>query len=96
MLRNAVQHLFSRLMPRGAAAALVATAIALPAGAGAAVALADGGNTSAVAINTTDGSSVFKLAFAIKQVSGSVVDNQDAAVAYSSCDACQTVAISIQ
>jgi len=72
-------------------------ALAIPAGGGAAVALADaGGNTSAVATNTRDGSSVFKLVFQIRQVSGSVVDNQNAAVAYASCTACQTVAISIQ
>lgn len=96
MLRIATRKQFSRLIPRTAAAVLAAAAIALPAGAGAAIAVADGGNTSAVAINTTDGSSVFKLAFAIRQVTGSVVDNQNAAVAYSDCSACQTVAISIQ
>jgi putative peptide zinc metalloprotease protein len=76
---------------------LIAAALAVPAGTGAAIALADnGGNTSAVAINTKDGSSVFRLMFQIRQVSGSVVDNQNAAVAYSSCTSCQTVAISIQ
>jgi putative peptide zinc metalloprotease protein len=76
---------------------VLAALLALVAGGGAAVALADGGgDTSAVAINTKDGSSVFRLAFQIRQVSGSVVDDQNAAVAYSSCTACQTVAISIQ
>jgi putative peptide zinc metalloprotease protein len=55
-----------------------------------------GGDTSAVAINTKDGSSVFKLAFQIRKVTGDVVDNQNAAVAYASCTECQTVAISIQ
>jgi putative peptide zinc metalloprotease protein len=55
-----------------------------------------GGDTSAVAINTRDGSSVFKLAFQIRKVTGDVVDNQNAAVAYASCTECQTVAISIQ
>lgn len=54
------------------------------------------GDTSAVAINTKDGSSVFKLAFQIRKVTGDVVDNQNAAVAYASCTECQTVAISIQ
>jgi putative peptide zinc metalloprotease protein len=96
MLRIDPRNLLSRLIPRTAAAILATVAIALPAGAGTAIALADGGNTSAVAINTKDGSSVFKLAFAIRQVTGSVVDNQNVAVAYSSCAACQTVAISIQ
>jgi putative peptide zinc metalloprotease protein len=90
------RKLIHRLISRPALGLLVAAAIALPAGGGAAIALADGGNTSAVAINTKDGSSVFRLAFMIRQVSGSVVDNQNAAVAYSSCTACQTVAISIQ
>lgn len=52
--------------------------------------------TSAVAINTKDGSSVFKLAFAIRRVTGDVVDATNAAVAYASCTECQTVAISIQ
>jgi putative peptide zinc metalloprotease protein len=74
----------------------LALVLAAPAGAGAGVALADGPNTSAVAVNTKDGSSVFRLAFAVKKVAGSVVDPQNAAVAVASCDACKTVAISIQ
>ena len=53
-------------------------------------------DTAAVAINTKDGSSIFRLAFSIQRVAGDVVDNQNAAVAYASCEACQTVAISIQ
>jgi putative peptide zinc metalloprotease protein len=57
-------------------------------------ALAD--DTAAVAINTKDGSSVFRLAFAIKRAAGDVVDNSNAAVAFASCTDCQTVAISIQ
>jgi putative peptide zinc metalloprotease protein len=59
-------------------------------------ALAEGGDTAAVAVNTKDGSSIFKLAFAIKRVAGDVVDNSNAAVAFASCSNCQTVAISIQ
>lgn len=59
-------------------------------------ALAQGGDTAAVAVNTRDGSSIFKLAFAIKRVAGDVVDNSNAAVAFASCSNCQTVAISIQ
>src|SRR3712207_6568132 len=59
-------------------------------------AAAAGGDTSAVAINTKDGSSVFRLAFAIKRVAGDVVDNENAAVAYSRCERCRSVAISIQ
>jgi putative peptide zinc metalloprotease protein len=59
-------------------------------------ALAEGGDTAAVAVNTKDGSSIFKLAFAIKRVAGDVVDTSNAAVAFASCSNCQTVAISIQ
>jgi putative peptide zinc metalloprotease protein len=54
------------------------------------------GDTAAVAVNTKDGSSLFKLAFAIKRVAGDVVDNGNAAVAFASCSNCRTVAISIQ
>lgn len=53
-------------------------------------------DTAAVAVNTKDGSSIFKLAFAIKRAAGDVVDNGNAAAAISSCDECRTVAISIQ
>ena len=53
-------------------------------------------DTASVAVNTKDGSSIFRLAFAIKRAGGDVVDNINAAVAFSSCTDCQTVAISIQ
>lgn len=96
MLHKPKPNLLFRLLPRTAASILVAAVIALPAGAGTAIALADNGDTSAVAINTRDGSSIFKLTFAVRQVSGNVVDSQNAAVAFSSCSDCQTVAISIE
>lgn len=87
----------SRLITRRTIGLLLAALVALPTVGGTAVALADGGgNTSAVAVNTQNGSSVFRLVFQIRQVSGSVVNNQNAAIAYASCNACQTVAISIQ
>jgi putative peptide zinc metalloprotease protein len=54
------------------------------------------GDTAAVAVNTKDGASVFRLAFQIKKVAGDVVDNGNAAVAFSSCESCRTIAISIQ
>jgi putative peptide zinc metalloprotease protein len=73
-----------------AVAALTAPALAHP---GTAFA---GDDNAAVAINTKSDSSIFKLAFAIRQVAGDVVDNTNAAVAYSSCERCQTVAIAIQ
>jgi putative peptide zinc metalloprotease protein len=73
--------------------ALVLAAVAL---AGAAPAASAAQDSSAVAINTKDDSSIFKLAFSLKQVSGDVVDQTNAAVAYASCSNCQTVAIAIQ
>lgn len=54
------------------------------------------GDSSAVAINRRDGSSVFRLAFSVKRVMSSEVDADNAAVAYASCTDCQTVASSIQ
>jgi putative peptide zinc metalloprotease protein len=76
--------------------ALIALILALAAGGGLAVAQGASGDTSAVAVNTKDNSSVFKLAFQIRRVAGGTVDDQNAAVAYASCDACRTVAVSIQ
>jgi putative peptide zinc metalloprotease protein len=54
------------------------------------------GDNAAIAINTKDGSSLFKFAFSLKKVLGDVVDNENAAVAYSSCESCKTTAIAIQ
>lgn len=77
-------------------AATLALCLVVLAGAVPGVAWADGGDTTAVAINTRDGASIFRLAFQIRRVAGSVVDQQNAAVAYSSCTECQTVAIAFQ
>ena len=52
-------------------------------------------DSSAVAVNTKDGKSVFKLAFKVKKVTGDV-DATNTAVAYSSCTDCRTVAAAIQ
>jgi putative peptide zinc metalloprotease protein len=93
---NRLTNIRSRVSSRSARLLVVASLIALPGGAGAAVAAAASGDSLAVAVNTKDGSSVFKLTFAINKVAGSSVTNQNAAIAYSSCTACQTVAISIQ
>jgi putative peptide zinc metalloprotease protein len=57
---------------------------------------AQAGDNAAVAINTKDGSSLFKFAFSIKKVAGDVVDQTNAAVAFSSCESCETTAIAIQ
>jgi putative peptide zinc metalloprotease protein len=54
-------------------------------------------DTSAVAVNTTDGATVFELAFEIHKLTGSdPVTQQNLAVAYASCTACTTIAVSIQ
>jgi putative peptide zinc metalloprotease protein len=55
-----------------------------------------GGNTTAIAINTKDGSDIFRIAFAIKRAMGDVIDSGNAAVAFASCTDCETVAVSIQ
>lgn len=70
---------------------LLAVALAAPG-----TARAQGGDNTAVAINTRDGASIFRLAFSIKRVAGEVVDNTNAAVAFSSCNSCQTTAIAVQ
>jgi putative peptide zinc metalloprotease protein len=56
----------------------------------------DDGDNAAVAINTKDGSSLFEFAFSLTKVTGDVVDNENAAVAYASCENCRTTAIAIQ
>lgn len=50
----------------------------------------------AVAVNTKDGSSIFKFSFSVARVMGDSVTNTNAAVAYASCTDCQTTAIAIQ
>jgi putative peptide zinc metalloprotease protein len=73
---------------------LVASALAMGLAAGApGAAKAD---NSAIAINTHDGSSVFRFAFAIRHVGGDVVDETNSAVAFASCTDCQTTAIAIE
>ena len=79
-------------MRRLAAAVVLAAALL----AGAAPASAPAQDNTAIAINTKDDSSLFKLAFSIKQVASDTVDQANAAVAYASCQECQTVAIAIQ
>lgn len=50
----------------------------------------------AVAVNTQDGRSVFKIAFSVRTMRGDTVSPTNAAVASSSCTDCQTVAVAIQ
>lgn len=53
-------------------------------------------DNSAVAINTKDGASIFKLAWKVKRIAGDTVAETNAAVAYSSCTNCEATAIAIQ
>lgn len=54
------------------------------------------GDTAAVAVNTKDGASIFRLAFSVRRVVGDVVDQSNAAAAVASCIDCQTVALAFQ
>jgi putative peptide zinc metalloprotease protein len=54
------------------------------------------GDNAAIAVNTKDGTTVFKVAFAIRHVMGDVVDQTNGAVAYDSCTDCAAVAIAFE
>jgi putative peptide zinc metalloprotease protein len=73
--------------------ALAMTAVLAPGHAGAE---STGNDNTAIAVNTKDGSSLFKLSFRISRVMGDTVDSGNAAVAYASCTDCQTTAVAIQ
>ena len=68
-------------------------AVALPAGALPAYAGAD---NSAIAINTTDGKTVYRIAIKVTRNNTQVVTNTNIAFAYSTCTGCNTVAIAFQ
>jgi putative peptide zinc metalloprotease protein len=53
-------------------------------------------DNTAVAINTKDGSDLFRLAFAIDRVMVGEDQPDNGAAAYASCEACKTTAIAIQ
>jgi len=55
-----------------------------------------GGDNAAISVNTKDGTTVFKVAFAIRHVMGDVVDDTNGAVAYASCTDCAAVAIAFE
>lgn len=55
-----------------------------------------GPDNAAVAVNTNDESSEIKVSFQVSRTNAEAVDPANAAVAYSSCTDCQTVAIAIQ
>ena len=80
---------------RALASALVA--LVLLAGAPAAGAQERTGDDNvAVAVNTQDGATVFRLAFSIRKVANGVVDQTNTAVALASCTDCQTIALAFQ
>jgi putative peptide zinc metalloprotease protein len=51
---------------------------------------------TAVVINQRSDSSLFDFAFSIRRIAGDVVDQENVALAYSSCERCRSVAIAIQ
>lgn len=53
-------------------------------------------DNAAVAVNTKDGTSLYRLALQIVRTNKDVVDNQNAAVAFASCTNCSTVALAFQ
>jgi putative peptide zinc metalloprotease protein len=57
---------------------------------------ASAGDNAAISVNTKDGTTVFKVAFAIRHVMGDVVDQTNGAVAYASCSDCAAVAIAFE
>ena len=56
----------------------------------------EGDDNLALAINTADGASIFRLAFAVRAITGEVVDQTNTAVALASCQDCSTVALAFQ
>ncbi len=54
------------------------------------------GDNQALAVNTTNGSTVYDVAFALVWADGSTVANTNEAYAFASCTACQTVAVAFQ
>ena len=80
---------------RRIAAGLIAALLLLTL-AGASATPAQGQDNTAIAINTKDGTDIFKLAFKIARVNQDVVDQSNAAVAFNSCQDCQSIAVAFQ
>jgi len=70
--------------------------LALLQGAGGEVVNASGGDNYAVALNTEDGTTLVETAFLITYAANGVVDQENAAVAYASCDSCSAFAGAIE
>ena len=58
--------------------------------------IASAQDNTAIAVNTKDGTTIFKVSFKVVRTNQDVVDNGNAAVAISSCDACQSIAAAYQ
>lgn len=54
------------------------------------------GDNQALAVNTTDGSTLYDVAFALVWADGSSVTNSNQAYAFASCRGCKTVAVAFQ
>jgi putative peptide zinc metalloprotease protein len=80
---------------RRIAAAMLVAVVALVLGAARATPAQAQDNT-AVAINTKDGTDIFKLAFKIVRANQDVIDQSNAAVAFNSCEECSSIAIAFQ
>ena len=78
------------------AVALLSALLVLPAAPAAAAEGFTGDDNTAVAVNTEDGASVFRLAFSIRRVANGVIDETNSAYALASCADCQTVALAFQ
>jgi putative peptide zinc metalloprotease protein len=81
-MKNRLLTLLTILCTAGALAATAPTALA--------------DDSAAVAVNTRDNSTMFKIVVDIRRVMGDTVDQSNAAVAIGSCNSCETVAIAIQ
>ncbi|MEY2417777.1 MAG: putative peptide zinc metalloprotease protein [Actinomycetota bacterium] len=82
-----------RTLIRGLATVLLALAVGIG---GAPSARADEKTNEATAINTQDGSSVFRFALSVRDVANGVVDQTNTATAEASCVDCTTIAIAFQ
>jgi putative peptide zinc metalloprotease protein len=80
---------------RRTAIALFAAVLVL-ALAGASAAPGHAQDNTAIAINTKDGTDIFKLAFKIVRVNQDIVDQSNAAVAFNSCEDCESIAVAFQ
>ena len=84
------------LRPRQLIASLALLVAGLVPAAGPIAAQAQGGDQAAVAVNTHDGMTMFRILFSIRRTMSDTVDNTNVAFAFSSCTDCETVAISFQ